>query len=147
MTAGRAHGIAGRWRWLVVVLVVAVLGALPALVARWPVSAPKVAAATLLARINGSSTRAYSGYAESTGGLALPVSSQFNSIADLFGGTTQMRVWWSSGSDWRVDTVVFSGESDVHQVGNQVWTFQLRDQSCDGDQADLAAHGPPASAF
>jgi hypothetical protein len=76
-----------------------------------------------LARIQASGNVAYSGYAESTGGLGLPVSSQFSSIADLFGGTTQMRVWSRDRTDWRVDAVSLTGESDVHEIGTSIWTW------------------------
>jgi outer membrane lipoprotein-sorting protein len=113
-----------------VLVVVAGLVSLPAVISRLPAPGSSANAvntantSALLARINASASVGYSGYAESTGGIALPVTtSQFTSIANLFGDTTQLRVWWRSKTDWRVDTVAFTGENDVHQIGDQVWTF------------------------
>ncbi len=58
------------------------------------------------------------------GDLALPVTSgQFSSLVDLFGSTTQLRVWWRSNQDWRVDEVSPSGEQDVHGIGADLWTW------------------------
>ena len=113
-------------RWLVVLAGIAVLAALPAAVAALPSRTAAVSAATLLQRINSSSNQAYSGYAESSGGLALPVTDQFGSIADLFGGRSQLRVWWRSSADWRVDAVTFAGESDVHHdaTGDWSWNYE-----------------------
>jgi hypothetical protein len=113
-------------RWLVVLAGIAVLAALPAVVAALPARTAAVSAASLLQRINSSGDQPYSGYAESSGGLALPVTSQFGSIADLFGGRSQLRVWWRSSADWRVDAVTFAGESDVHHdsSGEWVWNYE-----------------------
>lgn len=102
---------------------VAVLAVLPSLVALRPAGRSSLSAATLLAEIRGSGGHSYSGYAESVGGLGLPVTSQFNSVADLLGGKTQMRVWWRSSLDWRVDTESAFGESDVHRDTSGTWTW------------------------
>jgi len=113
-------------RWLAVLAGVAVLIALPSVVAAVPGASSDISAATLLQRINSSAGRPYSGYAEATGGLALPVTGQFGSIADLFGGQTQLRAWHRSRSDWRVDAVGFAGESDVHhdETGEWTWNYE-----------------------
>jgi hypothetical protein len=99
------------------------LCAAPAVIAALPARSSGLSAATLLNRISGSNGVAYSGYAESTGSLALPVTRQFNSIADLFGGHTQMRVWWRGATDWRLDTVTLAGETDVHASAAGTWTW------------------------
>ncbi len=126
------------WRWLVVAAVVAVLCATPAVVSHLPFPHSAIGAAALLARIQASGNVAYSGYAESSGGLGLPVSSQFNSIADLFGGTTQMRVWARDDSHWRVDAVTLTGESDEHQLGTSIWTWEY-----ESNQATLIREAQP----
>jgi hypothetical protein len=100
-----------------------VLAALPSVVAALPVSTAKVQPATLLQRIQQSGKVAYSGYAESDGGLALPVTSQFSSIGDLFGGHRQLRVWWRTVTDWRLDSVGYSGETDIHNTDIGYWTW------------------------
>jgi hypothetical protein len=114
------------WRWLVVASGVLVLAATPALVAALPTSANDTSAATLLQQIKTSSSHAYSGYAESSGGLGLPVTRQFSSVADLFGGSTQMRVWWRNSADWRLDTITLAGETDVHTdpLGSWTWDYE-----------------------
>ncbi|MEP6598641.1 MAG: transcriptional regulator [Actinomycetota bacterium] len=113
----------GNWRWGVVGLGVAALVALPTIVGELPVGGSAESAATLLDRVRASASVPYSGYAQSSGGLVLPVTSQFTSLADLFGDETRIRVWWQSSTAWRVDTVNLTGESDVHQFGTATWTW------------------------
>jgi hypothetical protein len=105
---------------------VLVLAVTPALVAALPTSANHLSATALLQQIKSSSSHAYSGYAESTGGLGLPVTRQFSSVADLFGGTTQMRVWWRGTTDWRLDTITLAGETDVRtdRLGSWTWDYE-----------------------
>jgi len=110
-------------RWLVVLAAVGALASLPTLVAALPVPSRSIGAAALLARIQDSSGVGYSGYAESAGGLDLPVTSQFGGLADLFGGRTQLRVWWRSGQDWRVDSVGVAGETDTHTTREGSWRW------------------------
>lgn len=102
---------------------VAAIVALPTVVGALPAGGSSVSAATLLDRVRASAAVPYSGYAQSSGGLVLPVTSQFTSLADLFGDNTRMRVWWRSSDAWRVDTVNLNGESDVHQSGATTWTW------------------------
>jgi hypothetical protein len=110
-------------RWVVVVVGVALLVSLPRIVAALPVAAAPVPAATLLQRVQHSGDVGYSGYAEADGGLALPVTSQFTAVADLFGGHTQLRVWWRSALDWRVDSLGYTGETDTHVTDTGYWTW------------------------
>jgi hypothetical protein len=110
-------------RWGVVALTVAVLAALPWAVGHRPVSAASTSAASLLDRITHSAAQPYSGYAEADGGLGLPVSGQFNSVTDLLGGHTELRVWFRSADDARVDTISAFGESDVHTDASGTWTW------------------------
>ena len=111
------------WRWVVVVAGTAVVVALPFAVHLVPVGHSSIDAATLLARIQHSADVQYSGYAESTGKLALPVTDRFNSVNDLFGGTTQLRVWWRATDDWRVDSISAAGETDLHADRTGTWTW------------------------
>lgn len=111
------------WRWGVVVPVVAVLAAAPSLVARLPVGATDVTATDLLSRVQGSAGVAFSGYAQSTGGVVLPVTDQLSSLTDLLGGTTTLRTWYGGPERWRVDTVLLTGERDLYRDGLQTWTW------------------------
>jgi hypothetical protein len=110
-------------RWLAVLAGIAVLVALPSAVGALPAAKSDLTAAQLLQRVQQSAPVAYSGYAESDGGLALPVTSQFSGLADLFGGHTQLRVWWRSAHDWRLDSIGFAGETDVHDGDQGYWTW------------------------
>ncbi|WP_375487836.1 transcriptional regulator [uncultured Jatrophihabitans sp.] len=107
--------------------VVAALAAAPTVVRVLPVGDSGVGAATLLQRVRASADVGYSGYAQTQGGLALPVSgSAFGAISDLFGGTNQLRVWWRGSDDWRVDTLNLTGETDLHRDagGLSTWDYE-----------------------
>src|SRR5579862_4875875 len=110
-------------RWLIVAAGLALLVSAPAVVSALPVAASSTSAAQLLARLNGSGGVAYSGYAESSGGLALPVTQQYSALANLFGDTTQLRVWSRGVSDWRVDSLSASGETDLYADTAGTWTW------------------------
>ncbi|HKQ01899.1 MAG TPA: hypothetical protein VJ735_16365, partial [Actinomycetes bacterium] len=68
---GWERGLSG-WRWLLLGGAVAVLVALPGLVAALPARDRPLAASELLGRVLASDRVAYQGYAESRGGLGLP---------------------------------------------------------------------------
>jgi hypothetical protein len=114
------------WRWSVVAGLVAVLCAAPAAVGALPAGHSDLSASRLLAMVQGSGSAAYSGYAEADGGLSLPVTDQFSSVANILGGQTQLRVWWRGSADWRVDTIATTGENDERLNGNtlQSWDYE-----------------------
>lgn len=108
---------------MVVALVVAGLAAAPSVVARLPVGDTDVPATELLSRIQGSADAPYSGYAQSTGGVVLPVTDQLSSLTDLLGDTTTMRTWYRGPAEWRVDTVLLTGERDLYRDGLETWAW------------------------
>ncbi len=110
-------------RWLAVLTGVAVLLTLPSAVGALPAKKSDLSASDLLGRIQRSGSVGYSGYAESAGGLALPVTNQFSMVADLFGGRRQLRTWWRSDRDWRVDSIGLAGETDVHADPTGFWSW------------------------
>jgi outer membrane lipoprotein-sorting protein len=114
------------WRWSAVILVVAVLAALPWAVGRIPVGHRDISAASLLSKIEASADVPFSGYAESVGGLVLPATDQFSDIANLLGDRTSMRVWYRNAHASRVDAITYTGETDVYvePTGNWVWTYE-----------------------
>lgn len=116
-------------RWLVVGVLVAVLGALPWAASRIPASSGQLSAPELVQRIEGSADVAYTGYAESAGGLVLPITDNFGQIADLFGDRTKMRVWYDSPTAARVDAISYTGETDVYTdpVGTWTWDFEAEE--------------------
>ena len=125
---------------------VAVLVALPAAIGALPVRQSSITAIDLLTRIRQSSGQVYSGYAESSGGLALPVTRQFNQVANLFGQGTQMRVWYRGRTDWRVDTITTAGESDLHvgRAGTWIWDYESDTATWMGGAVDPAVRLPTA---
>lgn len=131
-------------RWTAVGALVAVLAALPALIGALPASDAAVSATALRARVLASAGVAFSGYAESAGGLALPVTEQLTSVADLFSERTTMRVWWRGPVDNRVDVVTAAGETGVHttSVGSWTWDYE-RATATRRTAASLALPGSP----
>jgi outer membrane lipoprotein-sorting protein len=119
--AGRRTGAAGRWA--VVGGAVAVLLALPSLVAALPASDAATSAADLRREALGSADVAFTGYAQSAGGLALPVGDQLTDVADLLSDRTTMRAWYRGPADYRVDVVSPTGETDVHADAGGTWTW------------------------
>ena len=111
------------WRWAAVAAGVAALVALPPVVGALPARQDGVATAELLARVDRSDTRGYSGYVEALGGLALPRTDVLSSVTDLLGDRTRLRVWWRGEEDWRVDTVQAGGESGLHVGADGAWTW------------------------
>lgn len=114
-------------RWCIVALGVALVCLAPLAIARArPVGSSPISAAALLAKAKGSTPVAYSGYVESLGTLALPLTDRFTDLADLFGQRTRMRVWWRGAYDWRVDKLAPTGETDlVHDaVGTTSWDYE-----------------------
>jgi hypothetical protein len=129
--------MARRWRWLVVLVGVGVLLATPSLVGLLPGRAAAISARDLFTRIGRSVATPYSGYAYATGGLALPVTGQFDSLARLLGGSTRMRVWWRSARDWRVDSIAATGEVGQHRTLTGLWTWDYEDNRVTLDQGLL----------
>jgi hypothetical protein len=123
------------WRWLPVLGGVLTLALLPTLLGALPARSNGATAADLLEQIKASGSRSYSGYAESTGSLALPVTRQFTSLTDLFGGHTQLRVWWRGSVDWRLDSISLAGETDVHTDSYGSWTWDY--------ESNTAVHTDP----
>jgi hypothetical protein len=132
------------WRWALVAVLVGVLAALPALVGALPARDAPLSAADLRRAVLASAATPFSGYAESAGGLALPVSDQLTSVADLFSDRTTMRVWWRGSRDNRIDVVTPSGETDVHRDATGTWTWDYgSDAAVRTATAPLALPRPP----
>src|SRR5215212_7987068 len=111
--AARGHGAARRWA--AVAALIAALLALPAVIRALPAADASVPAAELRARVLATESLRFSGYAVSAGNLALPVTDQLGSVADLFSDRTTMRVWWRGPADNRVDVVRPTGETSTRR--------------------------------
>jgi outer membrane lipoprotein-sorting protein len=118
----RGHGAARRWG--IVGALVAALVATPSLIGALPASDADVSAADLRSAVLGSADVGFSGYAESAGGLALPVTDRLTSVADLVSDRTEMRVWWRGPTDHRVDVITAAGETSTRRDERGTWTWE-----------------------
>jgi len=117
---GRGAGL----RWSAVAALVAGLVALPTIIGALPASDADVSAADLRASVLAADSVGFSGYAESAGGLALPVSDQLPEVANLFSDRTTMRVWWRGPTESRVDVTTAAGETGYHRDASGLWTWE-----------------------
>ena len=108
---------------------VAVLVALPYAVGALPARDSAVSAGALLDAVRSSADVPHSGYAESVGGLALPLTEDFTALTDLLGARTRLRVWWRGDTDWRVDTVRATGESGLYRDADGLWSWDFERRS------------------
>ncbi|MDQ1733635.1 MAG: hypothetical protein QOK10_3794 [Pseudonocardiales bacterium] len=100
--------------------------ALPSLFGAIPARSSSISSAELRGKIAASAGVGYSGFAESVGGLALPVTGQFDSLSGVLGDKNQLRVWYRSGSDWRLDRITLLGENDTYRSGGvtTTWSYE-----------------------
>ncbi|MFP5369980.1 MAG: sigma-E factor regulatory protein RseB domain-containing protein, partial [Actinomycetes bacterium] len=140
--SARRRGAAARWG--VVGALVAVLTALPALIAALPVRDAGIPASQLRAAVLASDSVGFSGYAQSVGGLSLPVTDQLTSVADLLSDRTTMRVWWRGKDDARVDVVTPTGETGVRWDAEHIWTWEYEEATATwAHPRPLALPAPP----
>jgi hypothetical protein len=114
-------------RWLVVAAVALGLAAAPAVGRVIPARSSDVSASTLAHRIRAAHSMGWSGEVASQGALAVPISaSAFSSVARLLGQRTDLRVWWRGPTNWRVDRLRSTGESDLVRDGGLIvrWSYE-----------------------
>ncbi len=115
-----------RARWVIVFTVAASLIVVPlAFQGRTPAES-SLSATELGARVQSSGHRAWSGFVQSSGGLQVPDTDSFANLAQLLGENNELRVWWRSPSDWRVDRIRSTGETDLFRSGDTAvrWVFE-----------------------
>ena len=112
-----------------VALGVAVLVSLPLAVGALPARDSDVSAADLLSAVRGSAAVGHSGYAESVGGLALPLTDDFTALTSLLGDRTRLRVWWRGEQDWRVDNLQTTGEASLYRDGDGLLSWDYEQNS------------------
>jgi len=116
--------VTARHRWGLVAALVAVLVAIPVVISVLPTADTDISAEELLSGIQDSGDVSYSGYAQSIGGVVLPINEQLPELVELFADRTTTRVWWRDAEDWRVDTIGLTGETGVHRRGASTWTWE-----------------------
>jgi outer membrane lipoprotein-sorting protein len=119
-----SRGRAAAPRWAAVGALLAVLVCLPAVIGALPVADDDVTATDLRRAVLASDSVGFSGYAESAGGLSLPVTDRLTSLADLFSDRTALRAWWRGPTDFRVDVVTPAGETGVRRDAEGSWTWE-----------------------
>jgi hypothetical protein len=113
-------------RWLVVLITAAALVVTPLVINARPASSSSVTAVDLAARIQASGGVGWSGLVESSGSMGVPDSDSFASLAQLLGEKNELRVWWRSADDWRVDRIRSTGETGLYRQGGTSvrWVFE-----------------------
>jgi hypothetical protein len=116
----------GTWRWAAVAAGVAVLVSLPLAVGALPAGQTQVSATDLLRKVQASGSVGHSGYAESVGGLVLPLTTDFTALTSLLGDRTRIRSFWRGEQDWRIDALQTTGEASTYRNGDddQTWDFE-----------------------
>jgi len=113
-------------RWLVVLLTAVAFVATPLLISAAPAKPSDISATELAGRIRQSADVGWSGYVETVGTLQVPDNESFATLSQLLGENTELRVWWRNASDWRVDRVRSTGETDLFRQGGGTvrWVFE-----------------------
>jgi hypothetical protein len=111
------------WRWLVWCSAVAVLCALPVLVAFRPVPAADISTAELVARVADSADDPFQGLYESRGGLRLPDLGRFDDEIAAFTQTSRVRVWYEGPERWRTDELLIGAERSVYREPGGIWLW------------------------
>jgi hypothetical protein len=130
-------GAQARKRWAAVVLVAALLVAVPIGLNLRPAHAALLDPETLRSKIAASRSRPYQGYAQSTGLLPLPSLPHLEQVSALVSTTTEMRTWYAAADRWRVDVLGAGTENDTYQTpqAEYVWDYGRNQLSrVDGDQ-------------
>jgi hypothetical protein len=102
---------------------VALVVSLPTVIGALPAGSSDLSATELLAKVKASGSVGHSGYAESVGGLDLPLTDQFTALTSLLGDRTRIRSWWRSDEDWRVDAVQTTGEAGTYRDSSGIWSW------------------------
>jgi len=113
-----------RRRWAIVASLVTTLVAIPLVISVLPAAESEIGSEELLQKVQDSGDISYSGYAQSIGGVLLPINDQLPELVELFADRTTTRVWWRGPQEWRVDTIALTGETGVHRRGATTWTWE-----------------------
>lgn len=92
-----------------------------------PVPQSNISAVRLAEQIRDAADLGWSGEVRALGSLQVPLTgSTFGGIARVLGERTDLRVWWRSGEDWRIDRLRSTGESDLVRDGGLTvrWKYE-----------------------
>jgi hypothetical protein len=113
-------------RWLVVLLTAVAFVATPLVISARSAAPSDISATELAGRIQQSGNVGWSGFVETVGTLQVPDNESFATLGQLLGDNTQLRVWWRSADDWRVDRLRSTGETNIFRQGRGMvrWVFE-----------------------
>src|SRR5882724_1227333 len=120
---GRVIGRRTLGRWSPVASTAVLACAVPAVLANLPVSSAEPGAGVLRQRVIDSAGQTYTGYVKTQAELGLPSLPQLSDVTSLLSGFTDIRVWYRSPTQNRVDVVNMLGERDVYQTPDGVYTW------------------------
>jgi hypothetical protein len=120
---GRVNSRRAIGRWALVAATAVLACAIPTVLASLPVSGAEPGAGVLRQRIIDSAGQTYTGYVKTQAELGLPSLTQLSDVTSLLSGFTDIRVWYRSPSQNRVDVVNTLGERDVYQTPDGVYTW------------------------
>jgi hypothetical protein len=132
-------------RWATFAAGLAVLVTIPVAVAHRPLHAAPATTAELIADVRQARTVAYSGLVEAHGDLSLPNLPESGGIAALVSGTTRIRVWWASSSQFRVDQLSADGETDTATDGPRSIDWDSTHEAATVTNGTEPLHVPQAS--
>jgi hypothetical protein len=112
-----------QWRWLVVVIGVALLCSLPIAIAHRPVPAQDISLVELQQAISQSGAGSYEGLFESRGGLRLPDLGRFDDEVAPFTQTSRVRVWYADPLTWRADELLIGAERSIYRQTDGLWSW------------------------
>jgi outer membrane lipoprotein-sorting protein len=113
-------------RWLIVLATAAAIVLTSLVIRARPAADSDISAVELAKRVQASGSVPWSGFIETAGTLDVPDNDSFANLAQLLGETNDLRVWWRSADDWRVDRIRSTGETDLFRQGNVSirWVFE-----------------------
>lgn len=108
-----------------VVVAVAVVCALPSVIAAIPAGSSPIGVDQLRQRIIASTSQPFQGDAQSSAALGLPTLPDLADVTGLLSGTTTTRVWYAAANQHRVDVITGFGERDYYQTpaAEYVWDY------------------------
>jgi outer membrane lipoprotein-sorting protein len=113
-------------RWLVVLVTAVAFIATPLVISARSAAPSDISATELAGRIQQSANVGWFGFVETVGTLQVPDSDSFATLGQLLGENTQLRVWWRSADEWRVDRLRSTGETNLFRQGWGMvrWVFE-----------------------
>jgi len=113
-------------RWATVAAAVTVACLLPVIVSSFSSGGTRSDPTRLRDLILASAGRPFQGYIAVQGELGLPDVPNVGELPSLLGGSTNLRVWYSSPSAWRVAELTATGETDTYRTADStyVWDFE-----------------------